>query len=191
MPKRYVYKNVNKRPVNIGGYHFEEGRELESDILIHGFNEAVSNGFLELAERGPDSAEPDATQAPQTGNAGSLGSDGGKGKVTVFFHCGLTADGIPRIESSVLGFNRKIDFPNVDLREGETFEGWFTDAEFTSAPVDIKKAKTPKEPIDVHFYGKYVMPKQDGEADSEQKQDQNPPFLGDDSDPSKGNADSQ
>jgi hypothetical protein len=70
MAKRYGYKNVNKRPVNIGGYRFEEGQELESDILIPGFNEAASNGFLELIEREPEEADQDATQAPQTANTG-------------------------------------------------------------------------------------------------------------------------
>jgi hypothetical protein len=144
MSKRYVYKNVNERPVNIGGYQFSEGQALESDILISGFNEAVSNGFLELTERKPDSAEPDATQAPQTSNTG---------KVTVIFHMGVDSEGKEVIEEAILGPDAPVEFPNVDLRDDETFEGWFKDAEFTK-PVNVEKVKAPKEG-DLHFYGKF------------------------------------
>jgi hypothetical protein len=164
MSKRYVYKNVNERPVNIGGYQFSEGQALESDILISGFNEAVSNGFLELTERKPDSAEPDATQASQTGNTG---------KVKVIFHMGIDSEGKEVIEETILGPNAPLEFPNVDLRDDETFEGWFKDAEFTR-PVNVEKAKAPKEG-DLHFYCKYVIvEKEDKIEDSNSTQPPNP-----------------
>jgi hypothetical protein len=70
MLKRYVYKNVGKRPVNIGGYQFDEGQKLESDVWISGFNEAVSNGFLELTECEPEFAKSNATQSPTNGRHG-------------------------------------------------------------------------------------------------------------------------
>jgi hypothetical protein len=134
MSKQYVYRNVNKRPVNIGGYQFSEGQALESDILISGFNEAVSNGFLELTERKPDSVESDATQAPQTGNTG---------KVTVIFHMGVDSEGKDVTEEVILDPNEPVEFPNVDLREDETLEGCFKDVEFTKL-VNVEKAKAPK-----------------------------------------------
>lgn len=145
MSKRYVYKNVNKRPVNIGGYQFEEGRELESDVLINGFNEAVSNGFLELTEREPEGAEQDAAQAPQTGNTG---------KVKVIFHMGIDAGGKEVLKEVELDPNIPVEFPDVNLKEGDTF-GWFKDVEFTK-PVNLEKAKAPKKG-DIHFYVKYTM----------------------------------
>jgi hypothetical protein len=144
MEKRYVYKNVNERPVNIGGYQFAEGQELESDVLINGFKEAVSNGFLELTERKPEGADQDATPAPQTGNTG---------KVKVIFHMGLDAEGKEIIVEGVFDSNTSVEFPKADPMENETFEGWFKDAEFTK-PVNVDKAKSPKEG-DIHFYGKY------------------------------------
>jgi hypothetical protein len=156
MLKRYVYKNVNKRPVNIGGYQFEEGQELESDVLINGFNEAVSNGFLWLTEREPKGAEQDAAQAPQAGDTG---------KVKVIFHMGLDAEGKEFLKEIEIDPNAPVDFSSTDLndlrlREDEIFEGWFKDAEFTK-PVNIDKAKSPKEG-DRHFYGKYgVLKKED------------------------------
>jgi hypothetical protein len=59
MLKWYVYRNIHNRTINIGGYRFEEGQELKSNIKINGFNEAVSNGFLELIEQDPQKTEPD------------------------------------------------------------------------------------------------------------------------------------
>jgi uncharacterized repeat protein (TIGR02543 family) len=151
MLKRYVYKNVNKRPVNIGGYQFKGEQELESDILINGFNEAVSNGFLELTERKPEGAEPEATRAPQTGDTG---------KAKVIFHMGLDAENKEVLKEVEIGPNTLVEFPGVDLREGEAFEGWFKDAEFTK-PVNIDKAKSPKEG-ELHLYAKFnIIQKED------------------------------
>jgi hypothetical protein len=144
MAKRYVYKSVNNWPVNIGGYRFEEGKELESDVLINGFNEAVSNGFLELTERNPEGAGQDATQAPQTGNTG---------KVKVIFHMGVDVEGKEVLKKVEIGPNVPVEFPSIDLRENETFEGWFKDAKFDKR-VNVDKAKAPKEG-EIHFYGKY------------------------------------
>jgi hypothetical protein len=48
-----------------------------------------------------------------------------------------------------------IEFPSVDLRENETFEGWFKDAEFTK-PVAEDKAMSPKKG-ERHFYGRYLL----------------------------------
>jgi hypothetical protein len=152
MAKRYVYKNVNERPVNIGGYQFAEGQELESDIPINGFKEAVSNGFLELTECKPEGEGQDATQAPQTGNTG---------KVNVIFHMGVDVDGKDITEERILDPGTPVEFPNVDKRENEIFEGWFKDAEFTK-PVNVDKAKAPKEG-DRHFYGKYVTARNESE----------------------------
>jgi hypothetical protein len=143
MLKRYVYKNVNKRPVNIGGYRFEEGQELESDVLINGFNEAVSNGFLELTERNPEGAEPDATQTPQTGDTG---------KVKVIFHMGFLGEKEILKEVEV-DPSVPVDFPGVETLPKPDFEGWFKDVEFKKS-VNIDKAKAPKEG-DLHFYAKY------------------------------------
>jgi hypothetical protein len=146
MPRRYVYKNVNNRPVNIGGYQFEEGQELESDVRISGFNEAVSNGFLELTEREPQGAKPDATPAPQTGNTG---------KVKVIFHMGVDAEGKEAIKEVETDPDVPVEFPGIDLREKEIFEGWFKDAEFTR-PINADKARASRKG-DRHFYGKYSM----------------------------------
>jgi hypothetical protein len=140
MQKKYVYRNVNKRPVNISGYQFEEGQELESDILINGFNEAVSNGFLALIERESQEAEPNATPAPQTGNTG---------KVKVIFHAGSDVYEI-ETDPSV-----SVKFPRVDLPENEIFGGWFKDAEFIK-PVTPDKAKSPKDG-ERHFYCKRLI----------------------------------
>jgi hypothetical protein len=151
MLKRYVYKNMNKRPVNIGGYQFKEGQELESNVLINGFNEAVSNGFLELTERDPNGAEPDATQAQQTGDTG---------KVKVIFHMGLDYEEKEFIKEIEVVPHTPIEFPDIDLiKEGEIFEGWFRDVEFTK-PVNVDKAKSPKEG-DIHFYGKIEVLKKE------------------------------
>jgi hypothetical protein len=145
MAKRYVYKNVNNRPINIGGYQFTEGRELESDILINGFNEAVSNGFLKLVEREPETPEPDATQAPQTG---------GTGKVKVIFHTGgNNANNKNAPQEAEFYPNAPVSFPDIDALPG--FAGWFKDAEFTK-PVNLDKAKAPKEG-DLHFYAKFEI----------------------------------
>jgi hypothetical protein len=150
MAKQYVYKNVNEMPVNIGGYQFTEGRELESDVLINGFKEAVSNGFLELTERKPEGAGQDATQAPQTGNTG---------KVKVIFHMGFDAEGKGIVVEGTFDPNAPVEFPKIDPREEEIFEGWFKDARFTK-PVNVNKAKAPKEG-DSHFYGKYETSQKD------------------------------
>jgi hypothetical protein len=147
MSKRYVYKNVNKRPINIGGYQFDEGQELESDVLINGFNEAVSNGFLELVEGKPEALESDATQAQQTGNTG---------KVKVILHLGILDDK-ETLKELELDPDTLIEFPAVEDLPKPGFEGWFEDAEFTKA-VKVKKAKTPKEG-EVHFYAKFETPK--------------------------------
>jgi hypothetical protein len=146
MLKRYVYKNVNKRSVNIGGYQFKEGQELDSDILISGFAEAVSNGFLELTERKPQVGETDATQAPQTGNTG---------KVKVIFHMGWDDEEV--IEEVELDPSTPIKFP-VNLRENPV-KNWFKDAECTK-PINVDKAKAPKEG-EIHFYGKCEILKKD------------------------------
>jgi uncharacterized repeat protein (TIGR02543 family) len=100
-----------------------------------------------------------------------------------------------------LGFNQKISFPDIDLREGETFDGWYTDAEFTSALVDTKKVKTPKEPVDVHFYGKFTEPKQDENESHNDPQEQNggalqnqnqePPASGSATSPSEGDTENK
>jgi hypothetical protein len=150
MLKRYVYKNVNKRAVNIGGYRFEEDHELESDVLINGFNEAVSNGFLELIERKPDGVEPDATQAPQTGNTG---------KVKVIWHM-IFSDGTEILREAEIDPGVSVDFPSNELSDCKNNNGWFKDAELTK-PVNVDKAKSPKEGT-LHFYGKYeVLKKED------------------------------
>jgi hypothetical protein len=156
MAKRYVYRNVNKRPVNIGGYQFGKEQELESDVLINGFNEAVSNGFLELIERKPEGAEQDATQAPQTDNTG---------KVKVIFHMGVDAEGNEILEEVEIDpeTSHEIEFPDINLKEGDTF-AWFKDAEFTD-PVDIEKAELPKEG-DLHLYVKYTTAQKDEEFES-------------------------
>jgi hypothetical protein len=146
MLKRYVYRNLNNQPVNIGGYQFGEGQELESDIRINGFNEAVNNGFLELTEQEPQGAEPDVTPAPQTGDTG---------KVKVIFHMGMDGEGKEAIKEIEIDPAALIDFPGIDLRENETFDGWFKDAGFTKA-VNVEKAKAPKKG-DAHFYGKYSL----------------------------------
>lgn len=145
MANQYVYKNVNKRPINIGGYQFKEGQELESDILISGFNEAVSNGFLELTERKPEAAKQNAAQASQTGNTG---------KVKVVFHTGGFVDefGNEVLDKVELDPNTPVKFPDVAVGRPD-FEGWFKDAEFTKA-VNIEKAKSPKEG-EIHFYAKF------------------------------------
>jgi hypothetical protein len=150
MSKRYVYKNGNSRPVNIGGYQFEEGQELESDVLIEGFKEAVSNGFLELAERKPEAAEPDATQAQQTGDTG---------KVKAVFHTGVF-EGPDKevIEEIEIDPKAPVVFPDVSATT-PGFDGWFKDAEF-SEPVKIDKVKAPKEG-EVHFYAKIITPPDD------------------------------
>jgi hypothetical protein len=145
MPKRYVYKNGNKRLVNIGGYRFEEGQELESDILINGFNEAVTNGFLDLIERKSESAESDATQTPQTGNTG---------KVKVIFHMG-SLDEKEIIREVETDPNVPAEFPGAETLPKPGFEGWFKDKEFTK-PVNIDKAKSPKEG-ELHFYAKFTV----------------------------------
>jgi hypothetical protein len=147
MSKRYVYKNVNKRPVNIGGYQFSEGQELESDVLINGFNEAVSNGFLKLVEGKPETPESDATQAQQTGNTG---------KIKVILHLGILDDK-ESLKELELDPNILIEFPAVEDLPKPGFEGWFEDTKFTKA-VKVNKAKTPKEG-EVHFYAKFEMPK--------------------------------
>jgi hypothetical protein len=160
MSKRYTYKNVNKRTVNIGGYRFEEGQELESDVWISGFNEAVSNGFLDLIERDTEEAGRDATQAPQTGDTG---------KVKAIFHMGFNDEGEELIKEVEVGPNAPVEFPNIDSQEDKVFEGWFKDAEFTKS-VKANKAKAPKEG-ELHFYAKYM------EAQKEikpEKQNENP-----------------
>jgi hypothetical protein len=149
MLKRYVYKNVNKRPINIGGYQFKEGQELESDVLINGFYEAVNNGFLELTECNPEWAEPDATQAPQTGNTG---------KVKVIFHMGFL-DEMEIFKEVEIDPNAPVEFPSVEILPKPDFEGWFKDAELTK-PINVDKAKTPKEG-NLHFYAKYKAIKQE------------------------------
>jgi membrane protein involved in colicin uptake len=45
-----MYKNEMGRSINIGGYQFQKGGELPSDIIIDRFKEAVSNEFLSLRE---------------------------------------------------------------------------------------------------------------------------------------------
>jgi hypothetical protein len=150
MSKRYVYKNVNKRPINIGGYRFEEGQELESDILINGFNEAVSNGFLELTERKPEGAEPEATQSPQMGDTG---------KIKIIFHIGIDAEGKEILMERETIPNVLISFPDIDLGD-ESFEGWFLDAKFTN-PAHVGKSKAKSSKSDIHFYGKYKTIKED------------------------------
>jgi hypothetical protein len=165
MLKRYVYKNVNKRPVNIGGYQFREGQELESDVLINGFNEAVRNGFLELTEGKPERAESDATQAQQTGNTG---------KVKVIFNMG-SLDEKEIFKEVEIDPNAPVEFPGVETLPKPDFEGWFKDAEFTK-PVNVDKAKAPKEGV-LHFYAKYkiispVDSKPSGDAGSGQKEGQ-------------------
>jgi hypothetical protein len=150
MLKRYVYRNVNKRAVNIGGYRFEEDQELESDVLINGFNEAVNNGFLELTERKPEGAEQDATQASQTGNTG---------KVKVIWHM-VFSDGTEILREAEVDPGVSVDFPPNELSDCKNNNGWFKDAEFTK-PVNVDKAKAPKEGS-LHFYGKYeVLKKED------------------------------
>ena len=144
MAKRYVYKNVHNRMVNIGGYQFKEGQELESDVLIGGFNEAVSNGFLELIGRKPETADQDAAQAPQTGSTG---------KVKAVFHMGVFNDaGSEVLVEAELDPGTPVTFPDAGA-EKPGFEGWFKDAEFVKA-VNLDKAKAPKDG-GVHFYAKF------------------------------------
>jgi hypothetical protein len=183
MLKRYVYKNVNGRPVNIGGYQFREGQELESDVSINGFNEAVSNGFLELFVRSPDDAEPGGKQGVQTG--------GGE-RVKIIFHMGTDSEGGEILKEVESDPNIPIDFFSADLtdmlsREDEVFDCWFKDAEFTK-PVKLDKARSPKDG-EIHFYGKYspkpedphILPdhdetaKPDGDAGDPEKDGALPP----------------
>jgi hypothetical protein len=147
MAKRYVYKNTNNRLVNIRGYLFKEGQELESDVLINGFKEAVNNGFLELTERELEGEGLDATQAPQTGDTG---------KVKLIFHMGVDAENKEIIEEVEVDPNTPVDFTSISLEANKPLEGWFEDAEFTK-PVNVGEAKAPKEG-DLHFYGKYATP---------------------------------
>jgi hypothetical protein len=163
MLKRYVYKNVNERPVNIGGYQFKEGQELESDVLINGFNEAVSNGFLELAKRKSEGAEPDAPQAQQTGDTG---------KVKVIFHLG-SLDGAEIFKEVEIDPKVSVEFPSVETLPKPDFEGWFRDAEFTK-PVNVDKTKAPKEG-DIHFYARYKDISPNNNEGSEQKEGQTTP----------------
>jgi hypothetical protein len=149
MLKRYVYKNVNGRPVNIGGYQFKENGSLESDILISGFNEAVSNGFLELSEVEPEFVNRDAAQARQTGDTC---------KVKIIFHMGTDANGGEILEEIESAPSAPVDFFSADLndlllRENEVFDCWFKDTEFTK-PVRVDKTRSPKDG-EVHFYGKF------------------------------------
>jgi hypothetical protein len=160
MFKRYVYKNVSKRPINIGGYQFKEGQELESGVLISGFNKAVNNGFLELVELKPDAANQDATQAQQTGNTG---------KVKVIWHTGVGAEGGKYTKEIEVDPNVPIEFPSVDPWEGTTFKGWFKDAEFTR-PVNVDKAKSPKEG-ERHFYAKIESLQEKGDISEKQPLD--------------------
>jgi hypothetical protein len=146
MAKRYVYKNANKRPVNIGGYQFGEGQELESDVLISGFSEAVSNGFLELTGGKPETPKPDAAQAQETGSTG---------KVKAVWHM-KSDNGAVLIREAEVYPGILLEFPGREVLGG-TFEGWFKDAEFTK-PVNPDKAKAPKEG-ELHFYGKFAAPK--------------------------------
>jgi hypothetical protein len=150
MAKKYIYKNKNTRPVNIGGYQFAENQELKSDILLSGFNEAVCNRFLELTECKFDGVESDATQAQQTGNTG---------KVKVIFHMGVDAMGGEIIKEIEIDPGVIVDFPNVDSRDDEIFDAWFKDAEFTKI-VNVGRAKSSKKG-ELHFYGKFFPKPED------------------------------
>jgi hypothetical protein len=178
MRKRYVYKNANSRPVNIGGYRFEEGQELESDVLINGFNEAVSNGFLELAERKPKTVEQDAARARQTGDTG---------KVRVVFHKSVDFGSEEILEELEIGPNVQIVFPATDSLEDEIFDGWFKDAGF-SKRVNTDKARSPKEG-DIHYYGKYSPKPEDPHKTpntnepAKDSEEPAPPSIGDESVP--------
>lgn len=149
MSKRYVYKNLRKTPVNIGGCQFKEGQELESDVLIGGFNEAVSDGYLDLIDRKHEGRGQNATQAPQTGDTG---------KVKVVFHI-IFNDEPEVVQESEAAPNIPIAFPDIDSREDKILDGWFKDAEFIK-PVNASKAKSPKKG-EIHFYGKW-SPKPEG-----------------------------
>jgi uncharacterized repeat protein (TIGR02543 family) len=168
MLKKYIYRNVNRRPVNIGGYQFKEGQELESGILIPGFNEAVSNGFLELVEVKPESGRQDAPRAVETGNTG---------KVKVIFHMGVAPDGKEYLREDELDPKSPVDFLPCDPPVNETFDGWFEDAEFLKA-VNTEKAKAPKKG-EIHFYAKFA-PKEDGDTkdSDESSENKGPGFLG-------------
>jgi hypothetical protein len=143
MLKRYVYKNANNRTINISGYQFKEGQELESDVLINGFNEAVSNGFLELIEWKPENLGSNTTQALQAGDTS---------KVKVVFHLIFNDTDIVRkveVDPGVL-----VEFPSNKISDSENVKGWFKDAEFTKPVANIDKVKAPKKG-EVHFYGRY------------------------------------
>jgi hypothetical protein len=150
MVKQYVYKNVHNRAINIGGYQFSKGQELESDILIPGFNEAVSNGFLKFIKQKPEPVDQNAPQALHTDSTG---------KVKVVFHTGLF-EGPDKeiIEEAELDPSASATFPEVSAATAG-FEGWFKDAEF-SEPVNLDKAKAPRKGV-VHFYAKIVTPPAD------------------------------
>jgi hypothetical protein len=151
MSKCYVYKNVRKAPVNIGGYQFNDGQELESDVLINGFSGAVSNGFLELTERNPETTQQDMPQVLQTGDTV---------KVKVIFHIRAGVEGKEILKEIEVDPDISVEFPNIDLRKDETFKGWFKDAEFIKS-VNVDKAKSPKKG-ERHFYGKYeILKKED------------------------------
>jgi hypothetical protein len=166
MLKRFVYKNVNDRPVKIGKYQFQANQKIGSDVVVDALKESVDNGFLELIDRRPEEGD--------SGTGGTEGQQDKTGKVTVIFHFGLDAEGKDCIEEKILDPKTRIEFPGIDLMEGETFDGWYTDAEFKSAQVNVDKAKTPKDPVDVHFYGKFTSP-----VATETKPDSEPDSIGD------------
>jgi len=74
---KYIYKNEVNRPINIGGYSFNVGQELPSNIIIERFKEAVSNGFLSLREA--DKALPtEETEAARKAEEAQLAEEARK-----------------------------------------------------------------------------------------------------------------
>lgn len=164
MAKKYIYKNIYDRPINIGGYRFDKGQELESDVLISGFNEAVSNGFIELEEVDSNAINP----VVENENTDT------QKKIKIIFHFGIGATGDAETKEVMLNPNEAIEFPDPDVQEGEVFNGWFRDKECTKV-VDTAKIKSPKKG-EMHLYASYseapTDPKNEGNTDgNEQLQD--------------------
>jgi hypothetical protein len=143
MAKKYIYKNIHDRPINIGGYRFDKEQKLESDVLILGFNEAVDNGFLELEEVDSNAGEP----VVENETTDTLK------KIKIIFHFGIGAAGDVETKEVMLNPNEAIEFPDPDVQEGEVFNGWFRDKECTKA-VDTAKIKSPKKG-EMHLYASY------------------------------------
>lgn len=62
MIRRYIYKSKNDADVRVRGYHFYNGKELKSNIIIRAFQKAVDDGILTLT----DILKPEEPSTPPT-----------------------------------------------------------------------------------------------------------------------------